>query len=279
MTVRFVTGIVGVLLFIVICMLPPVPFLVALELVMAVGILEAVTAYRALTRSPVQTVIAWSALIYPVLVAAASHDPALHFAAVVAPAAVVMALLEFGGRSADSATLPPGARRFYGVLLNIWLGGTFAGMAALYAMPHVPLNEKLGTPGGWLLLLASLCVTAVDTAAFLVGKKWGRRLMAPKLSPKKTWEGAAAGFVAGILAGLGIGLAMHVPAVVGISFGFCAGFLGQCGDLFESLLKRTANVKDFGSIVVGHGGILDRLDSLMFTAPACALLFLLLVQR
>jgi phosphatidate cytidylyltransferase len=118
-----------------------------------------------------------------------------------------------------------------------------------------------------LLLLATVIVS--DTAQYYGGSLMGRRALSPRISPKKTIEGALFGLLAGVLVVPGIGrwwLAGRSPAVLAL-LGATLVPLGICGDLFESLLKRSAGVKDSSTLIPGHGGMLDRVDSLLFTAP------------
>jgi phosphatidate cytidylyltransferase len=121
-----------------------------------------------------------------------------------------------------------------------------------------------------LLLLWLLSTTwASDAGAYYVGRALGRRKMAPSVSPKKTWEGAAGG-VAGALAGsLAYGAAVWPHAATGhaLAIGVVVAVLGPPGDLAESVLKRSAGVKDSGALFPGHGGILDRVDSLLLSLP------------
>jgi phosphatidate cytidylyltransferase len=118
-----------------------------------------------------------------------------------------------------------------------------------------------------LILLAG--TWAGDTAAYFVGKKLGRNKLAPRLSPGKTVEGALGG-----LAGSALGASLVNFFYPAASFsmiailGLLVGVFGMLGDLFESSLKRTAGIKDTGVIIPGHGGVLDRFDSMIFTAPA-----------
>jgi phosphatidate cytidylyltransferase len=115
-------------------------------------------------------------------------------------------------------------------------------------------------------LFVLLAVWALDTAAFYVGCAIGRHKMAPRLSPKKSWEGAVAGLLGCLIAALlqralfPIDMSWTQVAELGILF----GVVGQLGDLAESALKRDAGVKDAGTVFRGHGGILDRMDSLLF---------------
>jgi phosphatidate cytidylyltransferase len=120
------------------------------------------------------------------------------------------------------------------------------------------------------LLFALLTTFAVDTGAYLVGRTVGRRPMVPSISPNKTWEGSIGGFASAVGAALALGLVfdLGVPVWQQAVIGAVIGVVAQWGDLIESKLKRIADVKDAGSIIPGHGGILDRLDSILLTIPA-----------
>ncbi|MEJ5170950.1 MAG: phosphatidate cytidylyltransferase, partial [Fimbriimonadales bacterium] len=102
--------------------------------------------------------------------------------------------------------------------------------------------------------------------AMLVGRRWGRRKLAPTVSPGKTWEGASANLLAATGVGILSSLWFGVPLAAGAACGLACGTLGQAGDLFESWLKRRAGVKDSGTLLPGHGGVLDRIDALLFSA-------------
>jgi phosphatidate cytidylyltransferase len=124
----------------------------------------------------------------------------------------------------------------------------------------------------WVFLLCAL-IFAGDTAALYAGTTWGRHKLSPAISPGKTVEGAAAGLAAN-LAVAAAGKALFLPEMgwgACLLFALCAGLMGQVGDLFESQLKRASNVKDSGGILPGHGGILDRIDALLFAAPVAYL--------
>ena len=117
-----------------------------------------------------------------------------------------------------------------------------------------------------------------DSAAYFIGSAYGLHKLMPRVSPKKSWEGAIAGFVFAV-----IGMIAARELVLeflelrdAIAIGLIVGAFGQIGDLVESLLKRDNHVKDSSSIIPGHGGILDRFDSLLFTAPIVYLYFLLI---
>jgi phosphatidate cytidylyltransferase len=131
------------------------------------------------------------------------------------------------------------------------------------------------TQAGWLLL-PMMIIWAGDTGAYFAGRAFGRRKLAPRLSPAKTWEGAIGGTLASVGGGfLGWAL-LPLPAELQawqvVAFALPGAIIGQVGDLAESLIKRSTGVKDSSRILYGHGGMLDRTDALIFAAPWFALL-------
>ncbi|MBR6093803.1 MAG: CDP-archaeol synthase [Lachnospiraceae bacterium] len=141
-------------------------------------------------------------------------------------------------------------------------------------------------PGGiFLVWMPFISAWFSDTCAYVVGINFGKHKMTPRLSPKKTYEGAAGGVLGGTLGSMLLGLIyvlVHKSGAISIlSFG-CMGFVGaiasMCGDLAASAIKRNNGVKDYGHIIPGHGGILDRFDSVIFTAPMVYFLMALLLQ-
>lgn len=126
-----------------------------------------------------------------------------------------------------------------------------------------------------LVLYILLLVWATDIGAYFAGRRFGKHKLAPAISPGKTWEGLAGGMLAaGTVSALGV---FYSPFPHNFLQGFALGCIlatvAQGGDLFESWLKRRAGVKDSGSLIPGHGGILDRVDGLIFTVPLFAWLF------
>lgn len=146
-----------------------------------------------------------------------------------------------------------------------WVAGMKYVSTELPAMPVRMLNP---------VLMTLVPVWAGDTAALLVGKAIGKRKMAPKISPNKTWEGSIAYLLAAVIAALGLGLWYPMDWGAALLCGLAAGVMGQVGDLFESWIKRSYDTKDTGSLLPGHGGILDRIDSLSFSAIASCLTIL-----
>jgi phosphatidate cytidylyltransferase len=123
--------------------------------------------------------------------------------------------------------------------------------------------------GRFLILFTLVAVYFGDTTAFYVGRAWGRKKLAPTISPGKTVEGgwgALGGSILGALLSKYLFLPQLSP-VHALILGGAIGVLGQLGDLWESLLKRSAQVKDSGTLIPGHGGLLDRIDSVLFSAP------------
>ena len=137
-------------------------------------------------------------------------------------------------------------------------------------LAHLVGLRAIGEPVGRnLILLLLLCVYCADTAAYYVGSAIGRRKMAPRLSPKKSWEGAAAALVASVAAALLAHFTFldTLALAHAVTLGVLLGIAGMFGDLLESVLKRAAGVKDSGNLLPGHGGVLDRIDSLLFSTP------------
>lgn len=149
--------------------------------------------------------------------------------------------------------------------------GALAVIPAWCALAWIHASE----PNGHRWLLAALMtVWAADTGAYFVGRKFGKRKLAPRVSPNKTIEGLIGGVVAGVVVGLAFALlAGATPAQLPIValVALVAVLFSVIGDLFESLLKRHAGVKDSGHLIPGHGGILDRIDGVLAALPVFAL--------
>lgn len=162
-------------------------------------------------------------------------------------------------RGADLESVTAAAATLLGAVYLGALGGT---IAALRTLP--PIDQ-----GAWRLALLLVIQVLSDSFAFFVGHAIGRRRLAPGISPGKSVEGAIGGLVGGVVGALAV-RSLGVPALPALhaaGLGAAVAAMGVVGDLDESLLKRWAGVKDSGTLFPGHGGMLDRLDSLLFGAP------------
>jgi phosphatidate cytidylyltransferase len=133
--------------------------------------------------------------------------------------------------------------------------------------------ENRADAGMWLVLYLLLIVWATDIGAYFTGRKFGRNKLAPAISPGKTWEGLGGGMLmAALVGGLSAGFTpFPITVFMCAVMAFILGGVSQMGDLFESWVKRRAGVKDSGTLIPGHGGLLDRIDGLTFTVPLFAL--------
>jgi phosphatidate cytidylyltransferase len=155
------------------------------------------------------------------------------------------------------------------------LGDVLAGLAAdsaamvLVALPFsfVVRLHGLHPLGPRVLLFLLVLLWVGDTLAYFAGRAIGRHKLAPEISPGKTWEGAAANLAGSALVGLAAARWIAVPPAHLLAVAVLANLAGQLGDLTESAYKRSAGAKDSGTLLPGHGGMLDRLDSLIFAAP------------
>ncbi len=135
------------------------------------------------------------------------------------------------------------------------------------------------TPGEWLVIFVAACTWLSDSGALFFGKAVGKHKLAPNISPGKTIEGSMGGLLTAVLAGAALGYWLQLPMIHAIVLSFLCGLFGQIGDLCESALKRDLNVKDFGVVLPGHGGILDRIDSVLFSAPLAYYYVLFFLMR
>ncbi len=174
-----------------------------------------------------------------------------------------------------------------------WLGTLFASlypsmiafMAAILLLRSgpwsvVPDPVLAGLDPGriWLLILV-LTVWTLDSGAFVAGKVHGRGRFMNHISPNKTWSGAIGGAIAAVVVGALLCWVAGLQPLVGVVIGLAIGVVAQAGDLAESMLKRAAGSKDSGTLIPGHGGFLDRIDSLLFAAPVVYLTLILLGLR
>jgi phosphatidate cytidylyltransferase len=205
------------------------------------------------------------------LAAAAATLTAFYFqqrelvVAIIAALVIVEMLIQLGARARDedfSEMLPVAATRVFGVLYVAVLGGYIIAIRVIES-PEIP---RLGPK---LLTLFFIVVFAGDTGAYYTGRAMGRKRLAPRVSPGKTVEGAIGGLLGNVAAALIAHFTFfpELKIVLAVPLVLVMGALGITGDLCESMLKRGARAKDAGALIPGHGGLLDRLDSMLFNAP------------
>ena len=270
------------------------PLAALLAIASAIGAWEFYRIARAAGQTPMEDVGIAVAGLIPLVVHArflGIQIPALPIAAVVFVAILGLAIWRRGveGRPVGAAATT--------ILGAIYTGGMLSFGYALRYHPYAFADAQLGfsssrglrehtattftVPAGALLLMLPMLVTwASDTGAYAVGRMMGKRKLIPSVSPGKTVEGALGGVVASVLVAWAFGNGVLRPAAqLGfkwapwgiIAFGIAISVAAQVGDLFESLIKREAGVKDSSRILPGHGGILDRLDSMFFVLPVAFL--------
>jgi phosphatidate cytidylyltransferase len=164
-------------------------------------------------------------------------------------------------------TLAPGRHRPAVALLC----GIPVLVPAFIALARVQISERGFARGPEMVLWMLLLVFAADIGAYFAGRSLGRHKMAPRVSPGKTWEGALGGLASVALVALVGTLHFGLPSLGGVAFGCAIGIFSVIGDLTESMFKRAAGLKDSGGLLPGHGGILDRIDSVTAAAPLYAL--------
>jgi phosphatidate cytidylyltransferase len=295
MITRIVSGILGIGLFLALCFWGTLPFAVAVAALTAAAIHEYVGGHRLVPLAE-EVPASWqplARLFKPINAGLAMISLALIPAVYVATISDVSQILTIWsavlfvgvlfGVGVVIASWNTGRglgwlRAFYGKIGFWYLGGLFScflllrGVAGRVKVGGFPEVDR----GAWIMLFVAVCIWSTDTFAYFTGKAIGKHKLAPKLSPGKTIEGVLGGLLGAMVAGFFFARWIQLPPSAGIGVGLIAGVLGPLGDLFESAMKRELGLKDFGKLMPGHGGALDRFDSLLFAAPA-AYLFLRLV--
>jgi phosphatidate cytidylyltransferase len=235
----------------VVWFLPPLATLVLAEIAAALAFVE-YTALASALGAQVPRLVAGTAVLAACAAVGVVSGP---LDVVLLTAAIVVGALAVASGQPGPAILRDASAGLFPV---IYIGVPLGALAAIRA---------IGGREALLLLMATIVVS--DSAQYYTGRALGRRPLAPAISPKKTTEGAIGGIVFGTAA-MTLGAMWVFPdarAAVTLLTACAVVALGIVGDLFESLLKRSANVKDSSHLIPGHGGVLDRLDSWLFAAP------------
>jgi phosphatidate cytidylyltransferase len=194
---------------------------------------------------------------------------------------IVLVIFLFGSVAIGLATRRPLQDVLPAIAISsaslLFVGLPFSYLVRLNGIAQERLHGE--DAGRQLVLFTLLLIWCGDMLAYFVGKSLGRVPMAPALSPKKTWEGAVANFAASLLVAVFFARWMQVETVTMLIIAGLANIAGQAGDLIESAYKRGAVVKDSGTLVPGHGGVLDRVDSLILAAPVVWILWGVLSAR
>ncbi|AGB40663.1 CDP-diglyceride synthetase [Halobacteroides halobius DSM 5150] len=159
----------------------------------------------------------------------------------------------------DKAVILTTATTYFGVF---YMAGLFSYLTLLYNLQFETLQSS-----AIIIWLPILATWVTDTGAYFIGKSLGQNPLAPKISPNKTIEGAIGGVVSSILITILFSVYLDFGYLSGIVLGTLIGTFAQLGDLSESAFKRDAQIKDSGNLIPGHGGLLDRIDSLLFVLP------------
>ncbi len=186
-----------------------------------------------------------------------------HLAGLLTVLLIAMLLAELR-RGASKQTLVNTSATLLGTLYIGWLGSHVVALRELPQILRLPYAQGMS-----FALLPFFLAWTCDTAAYLVGRAWGRHRLAPNVSPGKSVEGAVGGLVAAILASAvaRVWFAPYLGLGQALILGLAVGVFAQLGDLVESLLKRDAETKESSTLIPGHGGVLDRFDSILFAAP------------
>jgi phosphatidate cytidylyltransferase len=244
-------------------------FMVFAAAALAIAVVELSTALRAAGRDIPRT----ASVIAALAVIPASYYLDAEWRWVVTIAAIAFVVLwriaeyAWPSRRGGGAALLRDLRASILVMAYVGLLGSFA----------VLLVSPLSSPDGrWWLLAAIVVVVATDTGAYAAGLNFGRHKMVPAISPSKTWEGFAGAALAALIAGVLLSwLMLQVPWWFGFPFGIVLLLTATIGDLAESLIKRDIGIKDMSAWLPGHGGILDRLDSVLPSVAATYALYLI----
>lgn len=282
LTQRLMSAAIGLPVLVGVCIWGAMPFVLLTVVLALVARREITTAYERRGIRPNALLSLTGALMPGVVLflpvpftwdtgAAAPANP-LPFLLLLACGLIAASLWETATAS-HASHIRTGRNMAYGLLCGAYIS-LFSGVALLRICR---CGEPTGllfpvANGAELVLLTMASTMAGDSVAYFVGRSAGRHRLAEGLSPRKTTEGLFGGMAASLVAGAAAGYALLGSVSFGLLVGVAAALFGPLGDLFKSALKREIGIKDFGSVIPGHGGVLDRFDSLLFTSPVVLLL-------
>lgn len=259
---RILTAAIGIPVAIYVVSYGALPFYFAISILALAGILEMTSMFRrvGISASPII-----SAVIVLLMLAVAQYGNGDETGLLIS--ILVMGSLSMLVLQRDKFTVHDAALT---ILNTLYVGWLFTFLILLRNISSGFIATPLGQiPAGaaytWLALVATW---TNDTGAYFIGTALGKHKLCPQISPGKTVEGALGGLACSVLATAALGTVFHITLLHGILLGLMAGCLAPIGDLVESSLKRFTGVKDSGRIFPGHGGVLDRFDSILFVVPA-----------
>ncbi|MBI1936491.1 MAG: phosphatidate cytidylyltransferase [Ignavibacteriales bacterium] len=262
---RVIVALFGVPLIITLCIVGKVPFLI---FVLVIGVVSFFEFHKMLARRRfIPNVLVSSASVITLILNSYLSFTDFYTLAIIIVSILLLAELQ---RNRESAIANVGTS-----LIGIFYIGLFSS-SLVKLRDFYSDSFFLYDQGGYLIVSIFASIWICDSAAYFVGSAIGKHKILPRVSPHKSWEGAIAGLIFSIAIMIAAKnliadfLSMHDAVIIGI----ITGTIGQAGDFVESMLKRDANVKDSSSLIPGHGGILDRFDSLLFTAPVVYLYLL-----
>ncbi len=258
MKARILTAVVGIAAVIALVTAGGIPFTAAVFVVAGLAWMEYARMMKAVTSVYTRAALTAVAL----MLAAAAFSLPLFLAAIICSFIGLLFLILVIGREDMEALLAT-------VTGALYFGIGFGSFLYLRGGDDLlPVGTVVTIHGGIFLLWFALIGTwASDTFAYIVGKNWGRHKMAPHISPNKTMEGLVAGSLGCVAACLLFSACFDFPLLPAFFLSLMMAVSAPMGDLFESYVKRVCDIKDSGNILPGHGGIMDRFDSLLFAAP------------
>lgn len=266
MLLRFLSGLIGIpLLIILVFTERGFPFVLGVGFISIIGLNEFYRGARKTGSEPQEWVGLASVMLFMLTARHKFNAPNFSLSGVLTLfviAALVVELL----RTNRSPIKNLGAT-FLGAVYVGWLFSYLVAIRSIsgqITLSGIPWSIPTGA---WLVLFVVFAAWASDTGAYLVGSKWGMHKIVPVLSPGKSWEGLVAGIASSITVSIAMGRGLGISAWHGLILGLLIGIASFIGDIAESSIKRDIGIKDFGSALPGHGGILDRFDGLLFAAP------------